>query len=589
MIHDPDVTMSAATMHVNVGFMADPPHMPGMAHLLEHALFLGTTEYQDLHCFDYLLKMWGGSSNASTYPFETTYQFEVMHDALAETLKMFASMFICPLLNDRMIMEVMNVDHEARHFPNMLTRLQAITTGTDPCGTAETLLKIPLSRVMDFKMEVQKFFKENYSSNIMTLVVISRENLEELSKIVNPLFSRMKNNKVPFLSQRSGKDMVKMQREIRILDWKNNAPNVHILWAIDNSSQALSLFTFMIIRLWLLENVQANICNLDKNCFSKLNIYIDKYRYVQGRHIVFCLGFDVTTDGLKKRNEIITRVYQCINKLKTEGMDEDIYNCLCETQQKNVLDCCAEDATSLVAALARDATCLNTSTAGIIESELLGSKDRIDLIRSYADKLSPYNSEVVVAYNNPSEIKGGISHQIDELPTLKLEHWNNARISESIRKSRPWEDAVNYSGILFPPDICLKLEYSSNQMFKNSSVHDECVALFCHLIEVPFFSLVRTEHQTGYSVSVDPTPCGFCVQIVYDGADKATLQIKLAAYMLRMHTYLEDLSEEIFAKHVAALAYTFETAGEAQRSSLVRSISKKDICLYAKKSKPNFD
>ena len=103
LIHDPDVTMSAATMHVNVGSMDDPPYMPGMAHLVEHALFLGTKEYQ-LYVFNYWLKMYGGLTNASTYPFETIYQFEVMHDGLAAALKMFASMFICPLLNDRVAM-----------------------------------------------------------------------------------------------------------------------------------------------------------------------------------------------------------------------------------------------------------------------------------------------------------------------------------------------------------------------------------------------------------------------------------------------------------------------------------------------------
>lgn len=40
-ISDPDADMSAAALAVAVGSHHDPPAVPGLAHFLEHMLFLG--------------------------------------------------------------------------------------------------------------------------------------------------------------------------------------------------------------------------------------------------------------------------------------------------------------------------------------------------------------------------------------------------------------------------------------------------------------------------------------------------------------------------------------------------------------------
>lgn len=42
LIHDPDTDKAAAAMDVNVGSLSDPEDMQGVAHAVEHALFMGT-------------------------------------------------------------------------------------------------------------------------------------------------------------------------------------------------------------------------------------------------------------------------------------------------------------------------------------------------------------------------------------------------------------------------------------------------------------------------------------------------------------------------------------------------------------------
>lgn len=41
VVSDPNATKAAAAMSVDVGAASDPVHLPGLAHFLEHMLFLG--------------------------------------------------------------------------------------------------------------------------------------------------------------------------------------------------------------------------------------------------------------------------------------------------------------------------------------------------------------------------------------------------------------------------------------------------------------------------------------------------------------------------------------------------------------------
>lgn len=45
LISDPTAQKAAACMSIEVGHMSDPPDIPGLAHLCEHSLFLGSEKY----------------------------------------------------------------------------------------------------------------------------------------------------------------------------------------------------------------------------------------------------------------------------------------------------------------------------------------------------------------------------------------------------------------------------------------------------------------------------------------------------------------------------------------------------------------
>jgi len=47
LVSDPNTDKSAASLSVGVGLLQDPETQQGMAHYLEHMLFLGTEKYPD--------------------------------------------------------------------------------------------------------------------------------------------------------------------------------------------------------------------------------------------------------------------------------------------------------------------------------------------------------------------------------------------------------------------------------------------------------------------------------------------------------------------------------------------------------------
>ena len=81
LMSDPEVDRSAAALSVGVGHLSDPESKMGMAHYLEHMLFLGTEKYPKVGSFKEYLNANSGRSNAYTGADITNYFFQVGHNA----------------------------------------------------------------------------------------------------------------------------------------------------------------------------------------------------------------------------------------------------------------------------------------------------------------------------------------------------------------------------------------------------------------------------------------------------------------------------------------------------------------------------
>ena len=115
LISDPQTDMAAASLAVRVGSLANPPQHEGLAHFLEHMLFLGTAQFPDPGEYQTFINTHGGQHNAYTALDHTNYFFEIEPTQLEPALDRFSQFFIAPLFNaDYVIREREAVEGEYR-------------------------------------------------------------------------------------------------------------------------------------------------------------------------------------------------------------------------------------------------------------------------------------------------------------------------------------------------------------------------------------------------------------------------------------------------------------------------------------------
>ncbi|KAE9466051.1 hypothetical protein C3L33_02043, partial [Rhododendron williamsianum] len=153
LISDPDTDKCAASMDVRIGSFCDPDGLEGLAHFLEHMLFYASEKYPLEDSYSKYITEHGGSTNAFTSSEHTNYYFDVNVDCFEEALDRFAQFFIKPLMSaDATTREIKAVDS----------------------GNWDTLEVKPKARGMDTRHELLKLYEENYSSNLMHLVVYAK-------------------------------------------------------------------------------------------------------------------------------------------------------------------------------------------------------------------------------------------------------------------------------------------------------------------------------------------------------------------------------------------------------------------------------
>ncbi|KAG6008577.1 hypothetical protein E4U21_004217 [Claviceps maximensis] len=221
LVHDPETDKASAALDVKVGNFSDEDGMPGMAHAVEHLLFMGTKKFPVENEYNQYLSSNSGSSNAYTASTSTNYYFEVAAkpaddenpsdqnpSPLYGALDRFAQFFIEPLfLSSTLDRELRAVDSEnKKNLQNDRWRLHQLEkTLSNPkhpychfsTGNLEVLKTIPESQGINVRQKFIEFHAKHYSANRMKLVVLGRESLDVLQKWVVELFSAIENKKLP--------------------------------------------------------------------------------------------------------------------------------------------------------------------------------------------------------------------------------------------------------------------------------------------------------------------------------------------------------------------------------------------------------
>lgn len=73
---------------IYLGSLSDPAELPGLAHFVEHMLFMGSKKYPIENEYDKFITDHGGSTNAYTFEDYTNYHYDIAPESLKESLDM---------------------------------------------------------------------------------------------------------------------------------------------------------------------------------------------------------------------------------------------------------------------------------------------------------------------------------------------------------------------------------------------------------------------------------------------------------------------------------------------------------------------
>ena len=214
LISDPSADKAAAALDIRVGQFQDPVKHQGMAHFLEHMLFLGTKKYPIAGEFGSYLSAHGGGSNAYTSHEDTNYHFSVQTDFLEEALDRFAQFFIAPTFDPAFVereVNAVNSEHQKNiknDWRRMYQILREVSNPKHPfskfgTGNLTTLWEGAAGKE-NLRELLIEFYKKYYSSNLMKLTISGKEDLNQLKKWAILYFSEIPNKN---LKEESFKDI----------------------------------------------------------------------------------------------------------------------------------------------------------------------------------------------------------------------------------------------------------------------------------------------------------------------------------------------------------------------------------------------
>ncbi|CAB4070343.1 NRD1 [Lepeophtheirus salmonis] len=285
---------SAAGLCVGVGSFSDPDELPGLAHFLEHMIFMGSEKFPDENSFTNFISNHGGSDNASTDSETTVFQFETQRKYFREGLDRFAqeavdSEFQMALQEDMM-----------RENSNCFACLSKKDhpMGKFSWGNIKSL--VPENMDEDSIRKILLNFRErHYTAQSMTLAVQSQDTLDNLQSLVEMSFSSIPNNG--------------LEKETFV------KPLHYLSWIIGHEGKG-SLISFLRDKVMAL-----NITAGNSGCGFEMN----------STYSSFLITIELTKAGFEKYESVIEYMYSYLTMLVKEGPSERIFN---EIQKIEKLD-----------------------------------------------------------------------------------------------------------------------------------------------------------------------------------------------------------------------------------------------------------
>jgi insulysin len=439
LVSDPQAEKAAAALNVEVGSFNDPVDREGIAHFLEHMLFLGTKKYPITTEYDTYIASNGGTNNAWTGGRNTQYIFNIIPSKLEGALDRFAQFFIEPLFN----VELVDRERNAVNSEYKLSlqkdgwRINAVKSlSANPAhpivqfhvGDLVTLGDADKARAV--RDDLLQFYSDYYSADRMTLAVVAPQSIQQLESWVTEYFSAIpkrttvKPNEIDTLA--FTKAETAKQIAIQTL---GDYQEISLDFPIPSQQKNYDKHSLEYILYLLQQSGPKSLYQLlkKKNWITSISASSDDITYAQD---LVSISFSLTNSGQEHVSEIIGYTFAYLKFIQQMGPQQNIFDDLRFAGDRDFTYADKTDPMSYVAELPMQMQRYPLeqvlTAKGFTKTTVFDAND----ISSLLNYFNPDNMRLIVANKaiegDKIEQHYNVSYKIQDFPAAQKDQWLKA-------------------------------------------------------------------------------------------------------------------------------------------------------------------
>ncbi len=329
LLSDPKLNVASASVAVGVGSLSDPAERQGLAHFLEHMLFLGTEKYPSVEEFGEYLQRNGGYNNAYTARDRTNYHLEIRPQAFEGAIDRFAQFFIAPKFTPEFTQrEVFAVNSEfQKNLESDDWREFALRNSVYRAGHPARSFNIGSRETLKgtSRDELLEFHRRYYSANRMTLALTGPSSLDQLEAWARTHFGPVPDQQRPelrypadYLPPKPALRLLRMEpvKDLRRMTLSFPLPDLRA----EEGSKPAELVAFVLVN----ERAGSLLAALKSDDLATgLSAGADADTPDYGS---FDVSVSLTPKGLAQYERVLSMVFASIEQLRRSGVPSYVFN-----------------------------------------------------------------------------------------------------------------------------------------------------------------------------------------------------------------------------------------------------------------------
>jgi len=333
LVSDPSIEKSAAALSVAVGSLQEPKAFGGLAHYLEHMLFLGTTSYPTVGDYSEFVSRNGGSQNAYTQLDHTNYMVAVNNDAYDQALSRFSGFFYEAILDESYADKERNAVHSewTMKSPNdwvILDQLNGSTLNPEHpisqfnWGNLNSLVDKENNKLHTALVDMYSTY---YSANLMKGAMISHLPIAAMKKLAIQHFGKIPNKNTPRPQMTVAVAKPEHLRKVVHYIPQTDMKQLRINFVIENNAQQFMFKPNGYVNYLLANEMPGTLASALRDAGLSDAVYSNFDADEYGNAGSFTLYIDLTETGVQNRDKVMGAVLKYLTLLQKEGVNPQYF------------------------------------------------------------------------------------------------------------------------------------------------------------------------------------------------------------------------------------------------------------------------